>query len=246
MTEQASTCRDLWRDLRTNPHPEKGNSTAPTRQPPAASHRRTSRWTSFPVLLALLLAIPLFIGPQRAQAGTVTSSIYGSYSSAPNLVFDRGTNSNSELRVYVSLDGVRWRLKMRSGSGTGTNDCVTNVGWAPLGTFSVNQHWYAPSNLRGSAYVIEAFAFSMSNMDCTGGGTTRTALFIHSEMNYDTSAPENYTYDDSSAPEQDRWDGTNDYYSAGCLKIHPEDMLVVSEWFLASYSQSSAHGSVVS
>ena len=135
---------------------------------------------------------------------------------------------------------------MRSGSGTGTDDCVTNVGWAPLGSFNITNHWYAPDHLRGSSYQIEGIAFGMTNMVCTAGGTTRTALFIHSEMNYDTSAPNNYTYDDPGAPEQDRWDGNGDYYSNGCIKIHPEDLIWVSDWVLASYGQSSAHGSVIS
>lgn len=203
-------------------------------------------------LLALVIAWALV--PPDAQAVRVTP--YARYSIPPNIVFDRGTIINSRIDAYVSVKGVRWRLSMRAGSGQNTDSCMTDKGWAPTGRFRITGHWYAPNRLRGSASTIEGVAFRISNMKCpcrTGchnsrkipnGRTHRTALFIHSEMNYNPAKRLNVEFYNKRAPEGDRWDGNADFKSLGCLKVRPNDLLALSAWVNRSYRRNLAFGRI--
>lgn len=202
--------------------------------------RRNSRLLTATVLVVGLLVIPL-----AASAYTFSSSLYSSYQGPPHFTFERnsplysGSNTGGELRAFVSIDGSRWRLRMRAGSGTTLNDCQTNYGWTPLGGFDVPDWWgtSAPKNWG----VIRGVAFKITNMTCHDGSVTRTALYIHSEMD----DADLWDWDDPGQPENQRWDGINDYKSEGCIKVHPYDILHLWDWFSGATQKSGSYGEVV-
>jgi hypothetical protein len=99
----------------------------------------------------------------------------------------------------------------RAGSGTVQDACNKadpahgdNVGgWLPTGLYDIKGHYhhYNGSSVRGRVWRLQDKACS--------DGTLRTELFIHSEE----------TADNGQSCEAFCWDGPNDYYSQGCIKI---------------------------
>ena len=174
--------------------------------------------------------------------------MYSSYDGPPHFVFERESSLYSggdtgtiggELRVFVTVDGDRWRLRMRrvlARLKTTAQPMPVGHLW---GDFDVD-NWWGTSNPKdwGS---IRGVAWKISNMVCHSGSVTRTALYIHSEMD----DADLLDWDDPNQPENERWDGNNDYLSAGCIKVHPYDILQTWDWFAASIQKSSSYGEVV-
>ncbi|MDH6223084.1 MULTISPECIES: L,D-transpeptidase family protein [Streptomyces] len=135
------------------------------------------------------------------------------------LIFDKNpadpSNSRLYWRVYRVEDNGRQRkivdVSWRAGSGIGVkNDCTRNKGWLPNGSYDITLH---PS-YNGS--IIKGVAFRLNNKKCSAGTTTRTDLFIHSEMTRSGGQNRNV--------ESQRWDGNGDYKSNGCIKLKPADI----------------------
>lgn len=155
------------------------------------------------VVVAVLVS-SLLIGQQSAHAVTMTGF----------LTYERTWANPSDGRLWYrpTYDTAMW---WRSGSGTGsqiTNDCAIGKGWLPVGWYDQWGHW---ENYNGTA--IWGNVFWLSNKSCWNGSVTRTELFIHSEMKQDGTQHATY--------EPQRWDGTSDYASNGCVKLSPSDIL---------------------
>ncbi|WP_078613261.1 L,D-transpeptidase family protein [Streptomyces katrae] len=102
----------------------------------------------------------------------------------------------------------------RAGSGVGvTDECRSNRGWLPSGTYQVKGH----QTNRNSA--IKGYAIQLSDKKCRPkeGKTAvkRGDLFIHSEMTKNGGR---------GSTEPTRWDGDGDYKSLGCIKLTPADI----------------------
>ncbi|MEU8437594.1 L,D-transpeptidase [Streptomyces sp. NPDC029216] len=100
----------------------------------------------------------------------------------------------------------------RAGSGLGvTDECRSNKGWLPNGTYQVTGH----QTNRNSK--IKGYAIQLSDKKCHPKpgkkAVTRGALFIHSEMTKNGGR---------GSTEPTRWDGDKDYKSNGCIKLHPD------------------------
>jgi hypothetical protein len=96
------------------------------------------------------------------------------------------------------------RKSWTAGSGTGSSDeCYSNHGWLPDGTYSVTLH----PNYQGSQ--IQGIAFELSNHWCWNHSRQRTELFIH------TRQP---------------WNG---YTTLGCIKLKPSDIAAAKDAFEA-------------
>jgi hypothetical protein len=95
----------------------------------------------------------------------------------------------------------------RAGSGSGTNACQHN-NWIPLGSYNIPFH---DDHYAGS--LIQGRVWRLSDYQCSNG-VRRTELFIHSE---ETSS--NGQYCPTGGDDPFCWEGTNDYYSNGCVKV---------------------------
>lgn len=142
------------------------------------------------------------------------------------LVFDKNpadpTDSRLNWRVYRVEDNGHQRkivdVSWRAGSGTGVkNDCTRNRGWLPDGDYDITLH---PSY---NGNVIKGVAFRLSDKKCSAGTTTRTDLFIHSEMTRSGGQNPNV--------ESQRWDGNGDYKSNGCIKLKPADIKSLASYY---------------
>jgi hypothetical protein len=112
----------------------------------------------------------------------------------------------------------------RGGSGNGNRDgCQTNA-WIHNGRHDIDLNW--PYGINGHAdhfdggpNGIHGRVWAIKNYDCDGNRTKyplRTGLFIHSEE----TPSQGQTCGGSTAYiENQCWDGVNDYYSYGCIKI---------------------------
>ena len=157
------------------------------------------------VLTRLGGAVALTVG---LLAGTVTPA---GADLAPmvgtELVFQKnhGDQTNSRLLVR-GAGGVL--ASYRAGSGYVKDECARQRGWLPNGGYSVLSH------VRNKNSVIKGYAIHVSNRRCHNG-TSRTELFIHSEM---------LPNGGQGGSESTRWDGVRDYRSLGCIKLHPNDI----------------------
>ncbi|MGW9115787.1 L,D-transpeptidase family protein [Streptomyces sp. NPDC055663] len=119
---------------------------------------------------------------------------------------------NSQLLV---VRNNKTQAVFRAGSGLGRNhakgrdECASAKGWLPAGTYTVGAR-----QTRYNGNLIKGYAIPLSNKTCKNGRTTRTELFIHSEMTRTGG---------QGSTESRRWDGVGDYKSAGCIKLAPED-----------------------
>ncbi|MFD6226033.1 L,D-transpeptidase [Streptomyces sp. NPDC060232] len=102
----------------------------------------------------------------------------------------------------------------RAGSGLGsTNDCLSNRGWLPSGTYQVKGHQTSRDS------TVKGYAIQLSNKEChpksgkKKDAVTRDDLFIHSEMTKNGGR---------GSTEPTRWDGDSDYKSYGCIKLRPD------------------------
>ena len=154
------------------------------------------------------------------------------------ITFDKNwTNpSNSLLTwkvVHQSDDGV-WhvveQLSWRAGSGMlgtfGRNECAKGRGWLPNGSYRLRYYRDYAGNL------IKGRAFRLDDHRCRNGRTWRVALFIHTEQGArDVQCP------DLPGDQPCRWEvpEINDYRSAGCIKLAPEDLAELSAHFLHFY-----------
>ncbi|CAL9612889.1 hypothetical protein SUDANB6_05685 [Streptomyces sp. enrichment culture] len=153
------------------------------------------------VLVPVVAAAP---GGHAAPAQTTTTLKF---------VRNAGDPQNSRLTV---VRGDRTVASYRAGSGLGAghakgrDECAKNQGWLPKGTYTVGTR-----HTRYNGSVIKGYAIPLSDKLCANGRTTRTALFIHSEMTRTGG---------QGQPENQRWDGSSDYRSEGCIKLSPNDI----------------------
>jgi hypothetical protein len=121
--------------------------------------------------------------------------------------------------------------KWRAGSGNGSqNRCATNQGPIPQGTTSITFHSdsYAGTSVRGRVWALDS-------MRCVAGdpnSTLRTELFIHTEETSSRGQTCGSPYDERWC-----WDGPNDYYSQGCIKVSYTNVASIdTKWHAGSVS----------
>jgi hypothetical protein len=110
--------------------------------------------------------------------------------------------------VFEGLDNYGGDTgNIRAGSGSGTDACQ-HYNWIPRGYYNVLWHddYYGGSAIQGRVWRL-------SDYQCSNG-VRRTELFIHSE---ETSGQGQYC--PSSGDDAFCWEGDNDYYSYGCIKL---------------------------
>ncbi|RSM64816.1 hypothetical protein DMH04_50800 [Kibdelosporangium aridum] len=116
---------------------------------------------------------------------------------------------------YSTGSVIRGTWRAGSGAPTGwRDDCYRNHGWLPNGVYGTQ--WR--TNYDGS--LINGRAIRLSDKVCSRGTVTRTELFIHSEQTVNNT---------QGTIEREQWNGVNDYYSEGCIKMTPGD---IAELFL--------------
>ncbi|MEV6121063.1 L,D-transpeptidase family protein [Streptomyces sp. NPDC052077] len=124
--------------------------------------------------------------------------------------------TNSRLYLMKSVPKAKDKIiaKYRAGSGNGsTNECARNKGWLP-GTTTKNGKYAIEFHRTNYDGVINGYVIKLSDKRCSNG-TKRTELFVHSEMKPNGK---------QGTIESERWDGPNDYYSNGCVKLTPGDI----------------------
>ena len=149
------------------------------------------------LLIAAAIAVAL------AGVGRARAAIY--------FDFQKWTNTNSTLFETwqdVNTGKVYAQDSWRAGSGTGTNECVQNVGWLPSGYYNIVAHYdhYDATKIKGRVWYL-------NDKPCWDG-TPRGDLFIHSEETADNGQYCPTIYDDPFC-----WEGDFDYKSAGCIKV---------------------------
>ena len=200
-------------------------------------------WVLALVSAAVLTALA---APTQAQATPQTTAVRAAPADGARLAairrraiitFDKNWDdpSSSTLTwkvVHQGDDGV-WRVveevSWRAGSGmlgaAGVNECAKGQGWLPNGTYRLRFHY----NYRGS--LIKGRAFRLDDHRCRRG-RWRVALFIHTEQgDHNSQCP------DVVGDQVCRWElpEVNDYTSAGCIKLSPEDLTDLSAHFLRFY-----------
>jgi hypothetical protein len=122
------------------------------------------------------------------------------------------------------------KLSWRAGSGmlgvAGRNECAKGRGWLPNGSYRLRFHRDYPGSL------IKGRAFRLDDHTCRNGHTRRVALFIHTEQDAGS-----VQCADQPGDQPCRWEipEINDYKSAGCIKLAPDDLAELSEHFLRFY-----------
>jgi hypothetical protein len=167
------------------------------------------------VLTAVLGAIAGIVAPAQAASRVVV----GSGNETPWVVFERLAASphNSPLTMYFSIGGTKYSSRVRAGSGDGsTNDCLTNRGWLPGGTYNNIPHY---RKTWGNT-VVRGYVWELGSMACHNGSVTRTELFIH-----------------SNGIEGTTWNGS--YATQGCIKISQVDRGDLSSWWRSAYNNAS-------
>ncbi len=120
--------------------------------------------------------------------------------------FGKWDQNISDSALYIYDNGSHYSTQ-RAGSGNGNLDeCVSSAGPLPDGTYSGTSTWHQDA-FSGSA--IYGRVYRLQNKACYNG-TVRTALFIHTEETPSRT---------QGSTEPQRWDGNNDYYSLGCIKV---------------------------
>lgn len=203
-----------------------------------------SRAGSWSVAIALVVLAGLLAPPAHATTGSTQTRITAPAAITVTavrrravIVFDKNhaDPSSSTLTWKVvrrGADGV-WRiverLSWRAGSGmlgtAGRNPCAKGRGWLPNGTYRLRFHRdYAGSLIKGRA-------FRLDDKRCANG-RKRVALFIHTEQ-----AAHNAQCPDGPGDQVCRWEfpEVNDYKSAGCIKLAPDDLAELSAHFLRFY-----------
>ncbi|MFB7075725.1 L,D-transpeptidase family protein, partial [Streptomyces sp. NPDC056290] len=158
-------------------------------------------------LVGGLVATTTATAPEAHAAG-------GSY----YLYFKKNTSNpiNSKLYLMKSVANAKDKVvaKYRAGSGNGSqNECALSRGWLP-GTNTKNGKYKIEFHRTNFDGIINGYVIKLSDKKCSKG-TRRTELFVHSEMKPNGR---------QGTIESERWDGTRDYYSNGCIKLKPADI----------------------
>ncbi|MDX6517008.1 MAG: hypothetical protein QOH73_2674 [Gaiellaceae bacterium] len=162
---------------------------------------RRSTTRGLVLLLVLQVAVAAF-GALTAVAATNTT-----------FQFSRSSNLSSTLTLFrrdTATGQVYNSATWRAGSGDSTNECIVGHGWLPAGSYDIRLHsdYYGGSKIQGRVWYL-------SDKRCSGGsGNLRTELFIHSE---ETSS-QGQSCGAGDLPFC--WEGSHDYYSAGCIKLN--------------------------
>jgi hypothetical protein len=188
--------------------------------------RRILTWCA--VVGLLTGALGALVAPADAQSRLRQRAI---------VTFDKNPDdpSSSTLTWKVvrrSADGS-WRtveqLSWRAGSGmlgaAGRNECAKGRGWLPDGSYRLRFHRDYAGNL------IKGRTFRLDDHRCRNG-RWRVQLFIHTEQGaHNTQCP------DGPGDQVCRWEfpEVNDYTSAGCIKLAPDDLAELSRHFLEFY-----------
>lgn len=204
---------------------------------------RTKAW---PLTVAATLLIGLYAGPAEAapaettavRASTPTTAASATVRRRAVITFakNEADPSSSTLTWTVvrrEADGSRRvveQLSWRAGSGMlgsrGRDECAKGHGWLPDGTYRLRYH----RNYHGS--LIRGRAFRLDDHRCRNGRTWRVALFIHTEQ-----GSRNVQCPNRPGDQVCRWEvpRINDYKSAGCIKLAPDDLAQLGRHFLRFY-----------
>ena len=158
-------------------------------------------------LVGGLVATTTATAPEAHAAG-------GSY----YLYFKKNTSNpiNSKLYLMKSVANAKDKVvaKYRAGSGNGSqNECALS-GDGSRGPTRRTASTRSSSTARTSTASSTATSSSCRTRSASKG-TKRTELFVHSEMKPNGR---------QGTIESERWDGTRDYYSNGCIKLKPADI----------------------
>jgi hypothetical protein len=203
--------------------------------------RRAKVWSVLPAaaVLATGFALPAGAAPTAAgvSAATVQTVDLAKIRRRAIITFDKNHDDPSSSTLTWKVvrqgdDGV-WRtiekVSWRAGSGmlgtTGRNACAKGRGWLPNGTYRLRFHRDYAGNL------IKGRTFRLDDKRCRDG-RWRVQLFIHTEQGaHNTQCP------DAVGDQVCRWEfpEVNDYKSAGCIKMAPDDLAELSAHFLRFY-----------
>jgi hypothetical protein len=185
------------------------------------------------VLAAPTVAVAV---PVSSAAAPTTAALAGVRQRAV-ITFDKNWTDPSNSRliwkvVRLGADGA-WhvveRLSWRAGSGmlgtAGRNECAKGRGWLPNGTYRLRFHRDYPGHL------IKGRAFRLDDHRCRNG-RWRVQLFIHTEQGAGS-----VQCADLPGDQPCRWElpEVNDYKSAGCIKLSPDDLTELSQHFLTFF-----------
>ncbi|MFJ5233153.1 peptidoglycan-binding protein [Kitasatospora sp. NPDC088391] len=200
--------KDLQRDLNRNGHHLTVDGIfGPETEVAVTAFQRAHRLTADGV-----------VGPET-RAALVAADYNNRSSTGYFLEFDKNWENPQDSRLSLVHDGKGVK-SYRAGSGVGvTDECASNRGWLPDGTYRVEGH-----ETHHDSSKIKGHAIRLQDKTCRPKAghqaVTRGALYIHSEMRSDgTQAPDTPHHDDPW-----RWDGDTDYKSAGCIKLSPENI----------------------
>lgn len=138
------------------------------------------------------------------------------------LILYRVTYTADQPPRYTKLGS--WRAGSGLGTGPDAKDaCASDKGWLPNGTYDggtdVDPLVYFTDFNRGGP--IFGTVWHLQDKRCKGKPkTTRTELFIHSEMTPDRKQA--CTSGVIDGPQC--WEGAQDYISEGCIKLKPSDI----------------------
>lgn len=203
--------------------------------------------TGSAVVIVLAVTAVLAAAVASAQAGTPAA--WGDAGSSGRaaavapaaqraiVTFDKNVTdpSSSVLtwQVVRQADDGLWnvveQLSWRAGSGmlgrAGRNECAKGRGWLPDGTYRLRFY----RDYHGS--LIKGRAFRLDDHRCRNG-RKRVELFIHTEQGARNRQCRNRPGDQLCRWEMPRF---NDYKSAGCIKMAPDDLAELSRHFLQFY-----------
>ncbi len=190
---------------------------------PTAVKRKALR----PVLAMVIAGLVAGVLPATAVAVTYQ----GWFDYARN---NSNTNGTLTWKYTIDYQPSVYSRSWRAGSGSALNDQkqITGVrpgGWLPTGWYSIRGHW---NDYNGSAIYGRVWYLSDK---VNSAGDLRTGLFVHSE-----ETPSN---GQSSTYEPQRWDGSSDYYSNGCVKVAYGGNMDDVHWYWYYKGGSTAHGS---
>jgi len=205
---------------------------------------RMKLWSALAVAVVAVTAMgaPAQSAAAPASTGTPTALALAGARQRAVVVFDKNwvDPSNSRLTWRVQrrgADGV-WhlveQLSWRAGSGmlgrAGRNECAKGRGWLPNGSYRLTFHGdYA-------GHLIKGRAFRLDDHRCRNG-RKRVALFIHTEQGAHSTQCA-----DGPGDQVCRWEfpEVNDYKSAGCIKLSPEDLSQLS-WHFRQFYKAGVH-----
>ena len=126
---------------------------------------------------------------------------------------------------WRTVEELSWRAGSGMGGPAGVNECAKGRGWLPDGTYRLRYH----RNYHGN--LIKGRALRLDDHRCRNG-RWRVQLFIHTEQGL-----HNTQCADAEGDQVCRWEfpEVNDYASAGCIKLAPDDLAELGRHFLKYY-----------